>query len=239
MRPTPKALVAALLAGLLVLLVWAGLGRVQLAAGESPEASRERAGQQARARDLTHELRQARAEVSRLRSELAAAKQQLALDAEATKALRNTLGVIENESARFREQLAFYKGMAKPGEMRAGVRVQDFKIRPKDGELHYELVLIQSVRAEQRIAGTVEVNVEGRRGDATLTFPLKGMVTGGDRDLVFSFKYYDEFAGNFKLPEGFTPDKLIVTLKAVNDRPVASEEFPWNMVAATTEISHD
>jgi len=178
-------------------------------------------------RDLAQQLRAAKSELGKLRSELAYAQQAQTIDGEACNSLKATMGKLEAETGTLREQLAFYRGIASPNETKAGVRVQEFTVRKKDGQWHYEMVLIQSVREESRIAGSAEVRIEGQQGGKPQGYSLSSLITAGERNLVFSFKYFEEFSGEFKLPQGFKPLKVAVTLDPSDDRPTVVNEYQW------------
>lgn len=178
-------------------------------------------------RELSHQLRAAKSEITRLRDELAYAKQAQTIDGDACNSLKATLGKLEGETATLREQLAFYRGIASPSETRAGVRVQELKMRKKDAHWHYDLVLIQSVREESRISGNVQVVIEGQLSGKPLSLNLASLVTAGESNLVFSFKYFEEFAGEFKLPPNFKPLKAVVTLAPADNRPAVVSEYQW------------
>ncbi len=243
-QPLLKAALAIVASTLLVLAAWGLYNHARNTSGHDfAKAETEREGLLNQQKELSVQLRTSRAEISKLRAELAYYKQSETIDGEACKAVRNSLNVLENESAKLREQLAFYKGIIDPKQARAGVRVQDIQIKKQADHFHMELVLIQSVREESRIAGTADITIEGINklvpGSPAQTLELKPLVTGGDKDWVFSFKYYEQFSTDFKLPVGFEPGKLVVTMKAVNDRPVAADEYPWQTLVSAQETTVD
>lgn len=178
-------------------------------------------------RELTQQLRGAKSEIGKLRDDLAYAKQAQTIDGDACNSIKATLGKLEAEAGTLREQLAFYRGIASPTETKAGVRVQELKMRKKEGSYRFEMVLIQSVREESRIAGTAEVRISGTQGGKPQSYPLSALITGGEKNLVFSFKYFEEFSGEFKLPQGFKPLKASVTLDPADDRPSVVNEYDW------------
>lgn len=192
---------------------------------EKATSERDRLQQERRA--LSQQLRAAKAEISKLRDDLAYAQQAQTIDGDACNSLKATLGKLESETGTLREQLAFYRGIASPGETKAGVRVQELKMRKKDGFWHYELVLIQSVREESRIAGNADLRIDGQLGGKPQSYSLASLVTAGEKNLVFSFKYFEEFSGDFKLPQGFKPLKAVVTLNPADDRPTVVNQFEW------------
>ncbi len=178
-------------------------------------------------RELGQQLRAAKSENSKLRDNLAYAIQAKTIDGDACNSLKATLGKLESEAATLREKLAFYRGIASPDETKAGVRVQELKMHKKDGLWHYELVLIQSVREESRIAGNADLRIDGVMGSKPQSYGLASLITTGEKNLVFSFKYFEEFSGDFKLPAGFKPLKAVVTLNPADDRPTVVNQFEW------------
>lgn len=191
------------------------------------KATSERDRLQQERRQLTQQLRAAKSDISKLRDELAYAQQAQTIDGDACNSIKATLGKLEAETGTLREQLAFYRGIASPNETKAGVRVQEFKVRKKDAQWHFEMVLIQSVREESRIAGTAVVRIEGIQGGKPQGYPLANLITAGEKNLVFSFKYFEEFSGEFKLPAGFKPLKVVVTLDPADDRPTVVNDYEW------------
>lgn len=190
-------------------------------------------------RSLTQQLRVAKADIGKLRDELAYAEQSKSIDGDACRSVRDTLAKLESESASLREQLAFYRGIVSPKEARAGVRVQDLKLRRVGNGWRYELVLIQAIREESRIAGAVELSIEGVQGAKPTQLALSDLITSGEKNLVFSFKYFEEFSGEFRLPAGFKPTRVVVTLKPANDRPSVVDQYNWSAIETLQERSND
>jgi len=190
-------------------------------------------------RSLTQQLRAAKSDIGKLRDELAYAEQSKSIDGDACRSVRDSLAKLESESASLREQLAFYRGIVSPKEARAGVRVQDLKLRRAGTGWRYELVLIQAIREESRIAGAVELTIEGLQGAKPTQLALADLVTAGTKNLVFSFKYFEEFSGEFRLPAGFKPTRVVVTLKPANDRPTVVDQYNWSAIETLQERSND
>lgn len=239
-RPRLRLLLTAAIAMALALSGW-GLYRYtkKSAVADFEKATSERDRLLDERRSLTQQLRAAKKELGDLREALAYAEQSKAIDGDACKTVKDSLSKLEAESASLREQLAFYRGIVSPKEARAGVRVQDLKMRKTATGWKYELVLIQSVREESRIAGNVELSIEGLQGAKTTQIPLADLITSGDKNLVFSFKYFEEFSGEFRLPAGFKPTRVLVTLKPANDRPSVVDQYDWGAIESLQERSND
>ena len=239
-RPKFRLLLTAFVVAALALSGW-GLYRYtrQSTVADFEKATTERDRLLDERRALTQQLRAAKAEASKLRDALAYAEQSKSIDGDACRSVRDSLAKLESESATLREQLAFYRGIVSPKEARAGVRVQDLKVRRSGAGWRYELVLIQAIREESRIAGAVELSIEGVQGAKAAQLALADLVTAGEKNLVFSFKYFEEFSGEFRLPAGFRPTRVVVTLRPANDRPTVVDQFDWSSIETLQERSND
>lgn len=181
-------------------------------------------------RTLIHELRAARGEAQNLREQLAYNKRSVEIDAHACDEVRRSLSSLQAEASNLREQLAFYRGIASPAT-RAGVRVYELKLRPRPGSiLAYDLTLIQSARQDRFLGGQARLDIQGLQNGVRQTLPLENLAVGEPKKLVFSMKYYQEFRGQLKLPEGFKPQRAVVTLQVDGGTTPVAETFEWNRI---------
>ena len=194
-------------------------------------------------RDLSQKLRAALSENQQLKDQAAYLNRSQQIDDNACTTVKQSLATLQAESADLREQLAFYRGIVSPAESQAGVRVFEFKIYgPKDkrgdkqgdrqaqpGSYKYDLVLIQSVRHDKRVDGDLAISFEGFRGGVKQSLKLADLATDGNKNLVFSFKYFEEFSGSFRFPEGFKPLRATVTLQG-DGAPRIDDDYDWNKI---------
>ena len=186
-------------------------------------------------RQLTKELRAAHGQVGDLKDEVVYEKRSSEIDTQACDSVRESLGSLQAEASNLREQLAFYRGIVSPDLSRAGVRVYDLKIKKAataDSYL-YELVLIQSVRHDRRIGGRIELALEGTSGGKPQTLNWSSVVQGGSKNLLFSFKYFEEFSGELRLPLGFKPLRVTARLVMDENMPVIEDQFDWDKILAS------
>lgn len=189
-------------------------------------------------RQLTHDLRAALKEVSSLKDQVVYTERSGEIDTQACDTVKGSLGNLQKEVSDLREQLAFYRGIVSPDLARAGVRVYDLKLTPgaKPNAFHYELALIQSVRHDRRIGGSINLLLEGMKNGVKQTLRWEDLVTGDAKNLLFSFKYFEEFSGDLSLPEGFKP--MRVTARLVTDvegAPPVEDQFDWNKIVLKRE----
>jgi hypothetical protein len=186
-------------------------------------------------RDLSQRLRAALSENQQLKNQAAYLSRSEQIDDSACSAVKQSLAKLSAESADLRAQLSFYRGIVSPSESQAGVRVFEFKIYAapaKDvtsGGYKYDLVLIQSVRHDKRVDGTLGVSIEGFQGGVKRSLKLADLATDGNKNLLFSFKYFEEFSGSFSFPDGFKPLRATVTLQSEGTSAI-DDDYDWNKI---------
>jgi hypothetical protein len=185
-------------------------------------------------RNLVRDLRAARAQVEDLRNQLAYQKRSVEIDGHACDEVRQSLTALQSEVSSLREQLTFYRGMSPTGQTRSGVRVHDIKLQSKDREprsYSYDLTLIQSAQKDRFFGGSVRMEIQGLNGAVRHNLPLEDVAVGDTKKLIFSMKYYEEFRGEFRLPEGFKPQRVVVALQIDGENtPRPEESFEWNRI---------
>lgn len=180
-------------------------------------------------RDLARQLREERAISEDLRQQVVYLEQAQQIDRAASEQVRESLKALQAQVVSLQEQVVFYRSIVSPDEARVGVRVYDFRVSAaSDGRYGYELTLIQSARQDRRIRGRVQITVEGRteEGEARIEIPAPG----GEDDLLFSFRYFQEFSGSFVLPEGFTPLRATVSIRADGRGSAIEDVYDWERI---------
>jgi hypothetical protein len=182
-------------------------------------------------RTLTRELRSAKSENESLKNQVAYLGRSQEIDGAACSSVKQSLGQLQAEASDLREQLAFYRGIVSPQESQAGVRVYDFKVSKSKTETdgyHYDLVLIQPVRSEKRVAGSIDILIEGLKAGQKQTLRFAEISADSNKNLVFSFKYFEEFGGQVRLPAGFRPLRATVALQPSGETgPKIEDEYEW------------
>ncbi|MDB5972933.1 MAG: hypothetical protein JWQ90_5383 [Hydrocarboniphaga sp.] len=183
-------------------------------------------------RDLARELRTARSENTDLRQQIVYAQRSTEIDGAACTEVKASLSDLQAEAADLREQVAFYRGIVSPDETRAGVRVLDLKMTQQPDRQHwrYDLVLIQSVRHDKRVAGSAQLRLIGSRDGEQVTQDLAPLLSGDARLPQFAFKYFQEFTGEFRLPPNFRPIRASVTLDIDGEQAAVENEFDWSKI---------
>lgn len=183
-------------------------------------------------RDLTTKLRDAHGQVDQLKDQVVYLQRSQEIDQQACASVKSSLTGLQEEVSDLQEQVAFYRGIVSPDASRAGVRVYEFKVAPTatSGVFRFDLVLIQSVRHDRRIAGRIEVALQGIAAGQTQAHRLSDLTISGEKNLVFSFKYFEEFGGEFRLPEGFRPTRALVDVIPDNGAPKIEDQYEWSKI---------
>lgn len=149
-----------------------------------------------------------------LRERIALLERSSEIDREAREQVQGNLSAMQDEVLELREELAFYRGIVSPDDAQAGLRIQSFRISNRqDSDLYrFRLVLIQAIKHDRRATGRVEVTVHGVRDGEPVSIPLRELVTGEMEEISYSFKYFQDFEGDLRMPAGFTPVRVDVAV---------------------------
>jgi hypothetical protein len=91
-------------------------------------------------------------------------------------------------------------------------------------------VLVQSMRQDAFVSGSVIVEIEGVQGNKALQLPLAKAVSDAQADtqLPFRFRYFQNIEQDIVLPAGFEPRAVTVEVKTAKLAPVR-ESYPWQV----------
>ena len=202
--------------GGLLLLGWSlyALGRAGFGFGDtglfSDAASLRRA---VNTRDAT--IKELRRQVAELDTLKAAQEQE-------RREVAQTIGELQAEVARQRQQLEFYKGIVSATEPPPEVAIRNLRIdgTQRGGKSLLRLSLAQPGNPRDIVSGTVRVFVEGLQG---------GRVTRAlVYEIPYSFRYFENIERELVVPRGVTPERLTIEVQPAgrDARPVV-QSLPW------------
>jgi hypothetical protein len=166
--------------------------------------------------ELRKELLTATKELSETKDKLALVERSEQVSRTANESLQQTLREREDEIAGLRADLAFFQRLVGGGSAaRRPLAVHSFAMRPvgQTRGYTYRLTLTQNLKKAAVSEGTVDLSVEGVRGQQVVTLPL-AQLGAGQATLPFSFKYFQRLEGTVILPDGFTPDRVKLVVKS-------------------------
>lgn len=220
-RPGRWVLLVALAVGLG--MIWAAFELGQSRAGYNRLAA------QSRERELRDALMQRETSLERLREQIALLETDALIKQESYKRLETELGALQARVQTQAEDLAFYERIVAVDE-KEGLRVQDLEVArgPDSGTFTVRLVLAQALRNERRVSGTLELALEGRQDGAPVSLTMAEITPGSEPRLDFSFRYFQNLQSELRVPDGFVPERVNVTLNPKGGKSGRVEQsFPW------------
>jgi hypothetical protein len=220
----------AMAAVLAIPLVYGLAGRAWVR--ETPDLSARAEDASAGQYRLARQLREVQALNEQLHQQVADLDRGRDIDRQAYAEVQKSLGSEQQEVASLREQLAFYRGVVSPQALQSGLHVNELRISAgtDPGSYHFDLVLVQAARQERHASGRAELRFIGHDAAAPRSVALAELAQGKS-DLAFSFRHFQELGGEFRLPRGFKPQRVVVTLMTDGgDSPHVEEEFEWGKI---------
>lgn len=206
-------------------LLWATFDYGRWRAGYDHVAA---AREQAR---LVAELREVRGDNAALNDRVALLERSSEIDETARAQVKGSITELQDEILELREELAFYRGIVAPDDG-GGLRIQSVKLSrgAQDRFWHWRLVLIQSIKHEQRAFGTIELTVHGARGGIPAQLALREVAAAPAPVLQYSFRYFQDFEGDLMLPAGFTPGRVEIEVQPRGGGSPIRRSFDWATV---------
>ncbi len=188
------------------------------------DAAAERAGFESHIESLNDRI-------AELEQQVAILETHREIDREAYKEVEGSLLELQAKIQEQQDAIAFYRGIVSPADGKPGLRVQDFKLTrgPEEREFNLRLVLVQAMKHDRKVSGNVAMTVEGSEDGEAKSYALEDLLpTDANKDWPFSFRYFQDFDRQIVLPDGFTPERILVEVRS-RTRSISSieETFSW------------
>ena len=169
-----------------------------------------------------------------LRAELTELRLAQTADVGANNEVRASFRELQSEIASLEEEVAFYRSLMAPKELAKGLRIEKMLLNPTErrGVFGYELVLAQTVARHAWQEGELYFEVHGAVAGERAVLALTEIATIPEYPLNFKFRYFQNYAGEFTLPDTFSPETVIVTLDRGSEGEVIQERYDWSVKGA-------
>jgi hypothetical protein len=150
------------------------------------------------------------------------------IDREAARRVQKNLNEMEARLASLNEQVAFYRSIVSPGSDQAGVNLQHFEIQHAASGKGYsfKLALTQAMHHDARAKGHVSAEIQRLQDGKSHTLDLSKLA---QINMSFSFKYFQNFQGSFRLPSGFVPENIVISVRPSTRNLKGTEKtYAWN-----------
>lgn len=166
-----------------------------------------------------------------LREKVAVLERSGQIDRLAAQEVKDELVGLQHELQTAREEVAFYRGIMAPGEVKPGLRIHRFTLDEglESGRFEYDLVLTQLKRNDRYVSGHVKWKIIGRQGDEIRELDLAAVNGPASGELSFRFRYFQHLTGAISLPAGFQAEEVILSVQATGKKAPAPVEqsFQW------------
>lgn len=149
-----------------------------------------------------------------------------------TAELGRSVAELQSQVARQSQDLAFYRGIVGSTIGAPGIKVQRFQVRAGTGPNHFHLrmVLVQAVRPDNIVSGSVALTVQGTERGKAVTYNLARLTADGRDQLPFSFRYVQDLDQEVVLPGGFAPARVSVEVRTSGRSGAPyNQSFDWTI----------
>lgn len=188
----------------------------------------------ARERELHAEIAGREREIAALKEEIALEETHREIDREAYDQVEASLVKLQQTIQEQRDAIEFYRGIMSPEDGGRGLRVQSVKLSRGAGEREFmvRLVLVQVMKHDRAVKGDVDLVLEGAQDGVAASYSLEDLVPADeDSSWPFQFRYFQTFDRNLVLPDGFLPERLNVRVRSRTKSVDSVEQtFAWQTV---------
>lgn len=209
----------------IVVIVWLAFDYGRLQAGfDQAETEKYIAELHQQIDDLTHKKNKLHRENSKLTLGHS-------IDRDASSKVNKTLADSQEKILEMKEELLFYRNVMSPKKSKRSVEIKNIQlISTAENEYQYKLQLIQNGRHDVATRGVVEISFEGKQSDGKiirLAMPSVSTAKSSKKQ-KFGFKYFQNFEGGIKIPEGFVPISMFIRVLPRSSRvPKVDKSFAW------------
>lgn len=148
----------------------------------------------------------------------------------AADSLRTELADLHSQVGTLNEEVAFYKSLMAPGDLQRGLKIDALEMVALEQGVRFELLLTQVAQRRTYISGEVRVDIVGTDDSGQVVKSLTDLAPDLDYPMKFRFRYFQDLRGLMVLPEGFTPQEVLVTAQQ-RGKPALQASFPWPSLA--------
>ncbi len=160
------------------------------------------------------------------------------LDKESCQLIQLGMNKDQKKIAVLERELAFYKGIVSPTYERESIYLQSMEIKvykPQKSKLEkdpkglyqYQFTLAQKIKKRNYTKGFINIYIKGKQNNKSVKLSLKSLLeppqekkSVKEKGFKYSFKYFQEFSGIMRLPEGMIPQSVDIIIDAKKKKSV-------------------
>jgi hypothetical protein len=159
---------------------------------------------------------------------------ELEVERMANRRSQTLLKSMEEQHYQVKKELAFYEKIMAPEKTADGLVIDRMSVYPTGSPHHFrfQIVLVQQLLRKRFVKGYVALTLAGSLANKPSQLELSAISTLSQKDLSFSFKYFQIIEGEFTLPENFLPEKIdlstILSKNKWQKYQRVEEKFMWS-----------
>jgi hypothetical protein len=154
------------------------------------------------------------------------------VDRKAAEGIRQTVKSLKAQVATLEEEVSFYKGIMAPSGQDKGLRISKITIQSleQDSMYRYSIMMTQVADNTSYIKGLAAVNFVGTEGGKRKIISLREVDDKvNELGVKFSFRYFQEVAGEVSIPANFKVEQVQVVLQSSGSKAQRVEEtIEWS-----------
>lgn len=152
----------------------------------------------------------------------------------ANKQVQAALAEREDEISDLRADVAFYERLVGATAPAKGLNVHSVEFKPEaGGTWRYQIYLTQNLNRGAVSSGGLQFQVEGVRGGKLAAISWNELHQKSQAPAQdYSFRYFQELVGSVMLPDGFTPQRVRVSLRGATGS--IDQQFAWKSGVTVT-----
>jgi len=166
-----------------------------------------------------------------LRHRVAVAEVGQQVDQQAQADTQRMMGELQEETARQKQELQFYRGMVVRQYGTGALRVQEVRVEADDEERRFRVLitLVQATTRDTIANGTVTFSVEGMQGKEAKLLALPEIEIDKRKQFPFSLRFFQQIEVPVELPLDFTPERLHVEWRLGRNPDGTKQTFDWRV----------
>jgi hypothetical protein len=180
---------------------------------------------------LEHAFSAQSADNAHLRTREAFLDQSLALSKQSEAATRKALIAQRGKMMDLRRKLDFYEGIVTSGASKAAIKIAGLQIIPtrRKREYRFQIVLVHAGgKRGKSISGVCHIVLTGKRHGEEKRLSLAKISPHSAKSMKFTLRYFHNLGGSFRLPAGFTPEKVNISVTTGHDKPDVTSSYNWS-----------
>ena len=145
----------------------------------------------------------------------------------------------EKHKASLKKELSLYQKVMAPELNQDGFGIDSVKVEATSVTNMYRLslILVQQNKSKGYVKGSTHLLLKGSLNGKMKEIPLVPLMVEKQTTMSFSFRYFELLDGEFSLPEGFTPEQLVVTSHIRTSKKRSADlvrVFPWQEISSNS-----